>query len=220
MLKKDLSLYCLKYAESVLPESMVFSGGNSDKNLPISFAVYLIKTEDRYILVDAGCDTMPGFDMKRFYSPAFVLREADISPDQITDLVITHAHHDHIEDIKHFGNAVVHITKEEYISGKKYIREDMKINIIDDEYDIADGVKIIKIGGHSVGSAVVEIKNKNITYVIAGDECYSDKCIEFKIPTGTSQNAEKSKYFIEKYSDKKYKVLTMHDIKIKTERII
>lgn len=219
-MKKDLSLYCLKYARSVLSESMIFAGGNSEKNLPISFAFYLIKIKDRNILIDAGCDTMPGFDMEKFYSPAFVLREADISPDRITDVIITHSHHDHIEGIKHFGNAVVHITNEEYISGKKYIREDMKINIIDDEYEIANGVRIIKIGGHSVGSAVVEIENKDITYVIAGDECYSDKCIELKIPTGSSQNEEKSKYFIEKYSDKKYNVLTMHDIKLKTEKII
>lgn len=219
-MKKDLSLYCLKYAESVLPESMVFCGGNSDKNLPISFAVYLIKTENRNILVDAGCDTMPGFDMKKFYSPSFVLREVGLNSDDITDVVITHAHHDHIEGIKHFRNATVHITKEEYEGGKKYIMENAKINIIDNEYKIADEIKMLKIGGHSAGSAIVEIAYNNIIYVIAGDECYSDKCITQKITTGAYYNFDKSRNFIEKYSASKYKVLSMHDINIKNKKII
>lgn len=41
MLKKSLSLYCLKYAESVLPENMAYFGGSKEKVIPISFAVYL-----------------------------------------------------------------------------------------------------------------------------------------------------------------------------------
>ena len=86
----NLSLYCLKYAESVLPENMVFIDGSKEKTIPISFAVYLIKSGNRNILVDAGCDTMPGFIMKKFYSPVFVLKKAGLSADEITDVIITH----------------------------------------------------------------------------------------------------------------------------------
>ena len=86
---KDLSVWSLKYGESVLPEHLIFKGGDSGVSLPIVFAIYLIQTESRNILGDVGCDTMPGFLMKRYYSPAFVLRKVGISADDITDVIIT-----------------------------------------------------------------------------------------------------------------------------------
>ena len=61
------------------------------------------------------------------------------------------------------------------------------------------------------GKPVVEIKEDNKTYVISGDECYLKECLVNKIPTGSSCNKEKSKEFIEKYSDEKYDVLLCHD---------
>ena len=220
MLTKSLSLYCLKYAESVLPESMAFCGGSKEKVIPISFAVYLIKTKDKNILVDAGCDTMPDFVMKRFYSPAFVLRQLGLSANEITDVIITHAHHDHIEALPHFKNAVVHITEEEYSNGKKYISKNMPVNIFKDKLLIDGQIQVIKWGGHSVGSAIIEITDKDKIHILAGDEFYVNDCIIRKIPTGCYHNLEKSKEFIEKYGSNKYCVYTCHDISLKTERII
>lgn len=220
MQTKLLSLYCLKYSESVLPESMAFFGGAKTKVIPISFAVYLIKINSKNILVDAGCDTMPGFVMKKYYSPAFVLRRIGLSADDITDVIITHAHHDHIEALSHFRNAVVHITEEEYLNGKRYIPQNMPVNIFKNEMFIDEQIKVIKWGGHSVGSAIVEITDKDKIHILAGDEFYVNECITRKVPTGCYHNLEKSKEFIEKYSDNKYCVHTCHDISLKTERII
>lgn len=220
MIKKSLSLYCLKYAESVLSESLAFLGASKEKVIPISFAIYLIKTKNKNILVDAGCDTMPGFIMKRFCSPAFILRQADLSADEITDVIITHAHHDHIEALSHFRNAVLHISEDEYPNGKKYIPDYMPVNLFKEEFLIEEQIKVIKCGGHSVGSAIVEITNGDEIHVLAGDECYVNECITCKIPTGTYHNFEKSKAFVEKYSNNKYRVHTCHDISLKTERII
>ena len=219
-LKQSVSLYCLKYAESVLPENMAFFDGSKEKVIPISFAIYLIKTEDKNILVDVGCDTMPGFNMKRFYSPAFILRQVGLSANEITDVIITHAHHDHIEALKHFKNAIIHITEEEYLNGKNYIPDDMTVNAFQEENIINTQIKVIKWGGHSVGSAIVEITNANEIHILAGDECYVNECITRKIPTGTYHDFEKSKVFVEKYSNNKYRVHTCHDISLKTERII
>lgn len=220
MENSSLSLYCLKYAESVLPEIMAFKGGSKEKQIPISFAFYLIKTKDKNILVDVGCDTMPDFDMKKFYSPAFVLRQFGLSAEDITDVIITHAHHDHIEAINYFKNAVVHISSSEYEDGKKYIPDNMPVNIFKENYIIDRQIKIIKWGGHSVGSAIVEITAKDAIHILAGDECYINDCLTNKIPTGTYCNLEKSIEFIEEYSNKKYRVHTCHDISLKTERIV
>ena len=218
--KNKLCLYCLKYAESFLPEKMVFEGGSSKRIIPISFAVYLIKQGNRNILVDAGCDTMPGFDMKKFCSPAFVIRIADLSAEDITDVIVTHAHHDHIEAIKHFKNATVHITEDEYLNGKRYLTGNNSVNVFRAEYEIMPQVKIIKWGGHSKGSAIVEIRMNNSIHIIAGDECYTNENINSRICTGSFFNKDKALEFIVEYSDKKYLVHTCHDASLNAERII
>ena len=121
MFEYDISVYCLKYAQSTLSESMVFDCESQMKQIPIAFAIYLIKSKGKNIIVDAGCNTMPGFDMKKFYSPAFVLRKIDLSAEDITDVIITHSHHDHIEAIKYFRNAIIHITEKEFETYDKSI---------------------------------------------------------------------------------------------------
>ena len=55
----------IEYGKSVLPENMIFINGDENKLCEIVFKVYLIKTDDKLILADAGCETMPGFVIKR-----------------------------------------------------------------------------------------------------------------------------------------------------------
>lgn len=199
------------YGKSVLSESMIFQGGAEDKVRPILFMVYLIKKENRRILIDAGCVTMPGFEMEDFIGPEKALSKIGIEVSDITDVVITHSHHDHIECVKYFKNADIYIQKDEYESGKGYFASGMKINLFDEEAQVTSGVKAVKIGGHSQGSCIVEIEKEDKIYVIAGDECYKRECLEMKIPTGSSFCPEKSRKFIEKYSNEKYEVLLCHD---------
>ena len=208
---KKLEIIPIEYGKSVLSESMIFQGGAEDKFRPIVFMVYLIKTENKQILVDAGCETMPGFDMRDFIGPVKALEKMNIKPEDITDVIITHAHHDHIECVSRFKNAVIYIQRDEYESGKGYFAEGVNTKLFDDEMQICSGVKAVKIGGHSKGSSIVEITDNDNEYVMAGDECYLRECLDKKIPTGTSYCQEKSREFIEKYSGAGYKVLLCHD---------
>ena len=212
-MSKIKGVYALKYAESTIPESWVFVGGDENVRIPISFIVYLIETEDKRILVDAGCDTMPGFDMKYFVSPVDVLAMAGYSAEDITDVIATHAHHDHIEAVKHFENAVVHIQALEYESSQKkykYIPDGFSLNVFEDETELC-GIKVKRISGHAKGSSVVEFFCGGQQYVICGDECYSRRCLTEKRPTGSSFDPKKSREFVEKYSDEKYTALLCHD---------
>ncbi len=199
----------VEYGNSVLSESMIFQNGAKDKFRPIVFMIYLIKTEEKLILVDAGCETMPGFVMENFIGPVKALENMGISAKNITDVIITHAHHDHIECVKYFKNATIYIQKDEYEIGRNYFTDDLKTKLFDDEIQICENVKAVKIGGHSKGSCIVEITTKNGKSIIAGDECYLRECLDKKIPTGCSHCIEKSREFIEKYRE--YNVLLCHD---------
>ena len=201
----------IEYGRSVLGEHMIFANANEKKEREIVFKIYLIKTDKKIILVDAGCETMPGFVMKDFIGTLQALKNIDIMPEDITDILITHSHHDHIECVKYFPDSLIHIQRDEYESGKEYIPDDFNVNIFETEFSVSENIKILKIGGHSKGSCIVEIKNDGKNYIIAGDECYIRECLTKKIPTGSSYDCQASMEFIEKYSDNMYTVLLCHD---------
>ena len=76
---------------------------------------------------------------------------------------------------------------------------------------ICDGIKAVKIGGHSKGSSIVEITDSDNKYIIAGDECYVRECLTKQIPTGVAYDLQKSRSFIQKYGRGEYTVLLCHD---------
>lgn len=210
-----MKIVALKYGEFVFGENYIFKGGNKDKCLPISFTIYLIQTENKNILVDVGCDDGAGFEMSLFKKPVDVLKEYGLSPNDITDVIITHSHHDHIEAIKYYGNAVIHIQKDEYVMAKKYIPTSFTVHLIDVEFSLAKNVIMRKMGGHSIGSCIVLADN----YVFCGDECYYEKCLTDKICTGASYNEELSRIFIKEFSKDTYIPLLFHDPNIMTGSI-
>ena len=204
-----MKIVVLKYGESVFGENYIFKGGNKDKCLPITFTIYLIQTENKNILVDVGCDDGAGFEMSLFKKPVDVLKEYGLLPKDITDVIITHSHHDHIKAIRYYENATIHIQKDEYeyVAAKQYIPTSFDVHLIDDEFSLAENVIMRKIGGHSIGSCIVLADN----YVLCGDECYYEKCLTDKICTGSSYNEEESEKFIIEFSKNKYIPLLFHD---------
>lgn len=202
-----MRIVALKYGESVFGENYIFKGGRKGVLLPISFTIYLIQTQGRNILVDAGCDDGAGFPMSVFKKPVEVLKDFGLSPEEITNVVITHGHHDHVEAVRHYKNALIHIREEEYPSAKKHIPEGFSVHFMDEEFQLAENVTARKIGGHSAGSCVVLAGE----YVLCGDECYYEKCLTDGICTGASRNEEKSMEFLAKYGSGAYIPLLFHD---------
>ena len=209
----NFSLTVFKYGQSTLPESWAYQNGSKSRRVPISFLFYMIDTGKRKILVDAGCDSMPGFEMEHFITPVKLLHRYGLSPDDITDVVITHAHHDHIGGVAHFKKANIYIQKDEARLGAKYLKG-MRVQTFDECYKINDFIEIKKIAGHSIGSSIVIIHHQDKPIVLAGDECYVRKCLDEKIPTGVSCDLKRSEEFIRTYSSNEYDVLLYHDFSI------
>ncbi|MBE6975895.1 MAG: MBL fold metallo-hydrolase [Ruminococcaceae bacterium] len=215
-----MRIHAIQYARSALPESMVLFGGNADKHLPISFLLYVIETQQRRILIDAGCDSLPGFEMKDFVSPAVALTAYGIDPAEITDVIITHAHHDHIEGLRHFPHAQIHIQADEYRKGLAYIPENANRNIFENEAVVAERILVERIGGHTIGSSIAKVQIGDIQYIFGGDECYLPICLEQNILTGASHNPKASRGFIDRFCRPGYRILLSHDSQIQTGIII
>lgn len=209
-----MKLTVFKYAESDLAHSQAFYGGDPIKKVPISFLFYLIEMEQRRILVDVGCNELPGFDMRLFVRPVDLLKRYGIEVQDITDVIITHSDWDHVGTISEFAHANVYVQKEEYEREKMHFVKCAHIYTFDKEYSVCRNIRIVKIGGHQIGSSVVEITNGSKVYVLGGDECYVSDCLKYHIPTGATYCLEQSRYFVEHYSNEKYTVLLYHDASV------
>ena len=206
-----MKITVLKYGESTFEEKYIFKGGRPDVKLPITFVFYLIETDNKKILVDVGCDDGAGFEMSIFQKPIHVLEEYGLHASAITDVVITHAHHDHIAAIGYYENATIHIQQKEYGYGKKYIPTTFQVDVFDEEIHLTEQIVVKTIGGHSVGSAIVVCQSNDKNYVLCGDECYINACFEKQIPTGNSCRPDMSEQFIKAYSGATNVPLLFHD---------
>ena len=206
-----MKLYCFKYGETEISENMAFQDGNPDTKIPISLLFFLIETDGKKILVDTGCDTMPGFALFKHKKPAQVLEESGFDKNQITDVVITHAHHDHIDGVRYYPNAKIHIHQRELESAKPYLANNKLVLPYEEEKCLCPNVTIRPICGHSPGSSIVEIGAENTTYILCGDECYTKENLTRCEPTGSSVSIEKSTDFVTEYSKAKYTPILFHD---------
>ncbi len=206
-----MKIFVFKYGQACFAEHNFFEDKNeSTKLLPISFLFYLIEVGDRRILIDTGCNSMPGWNMDFLVSPALQLRKYGILPSDITDVVITHAHHDHIGGSRHFGNATFYIQRNEYEEGRNYLPEGAKLCLFDGGVKVAEGIEALCIGGHSKGSSAVLVCREREKLLFCGDEVYSEECFIRNVGTGHPVNREKNREFIEKYRGDEYKKIVFH----------
>lgn len=196
----------LIYGQTTLPESWIYSGGDPSRHVPIDLAFFLIRTGQRFILVDVGCDSMEGFVLENFIGPVAALHAYGVTPEQITDIIITHAHQDHIGGIGHFPRARIYIQRQEYQRGKPHIPPDAAVTLFDDSLQLDDAIRIVKIGGHSIGSCVVEVGNT----VLCGDECYTRYNLLYRVPTAKSCDPHRSAAFLQTYANG-WNCLLCHD---------
>lgn len=207
-----MKLTAFKYGVTEITDRMAFPGGDVNIKIPIGLLFYLIEYENRKILVDVGCDTMPGFELFEFKPPVNVLEAYGITREEITDVVITHAHHDHIDAVRYYTKAVVHIHRDELESAENYLGNAKEVSAFDNDFEIVSGVTVKHIGGHSKGSCVVLVKGTDKTFVLCGDECYTKENLVNNIPTGSYANLENSKKFVEEYRKEEYEPIIFHDI--------
>lgn len=204
------SLHQIITSRSFLPESMILSGGRSDQPVPIVFSFFYLKTDRRRILVDTSCFTMPGMELENPIPPDEALLSHGVHPKDITDVVITHAHHDHIEGVRCFPQATFYMQTDEYLhGGKAYFPKNAHIVCFQDEY-LLDDLHIKRMGGHSIGSCVAEFRFHARQCVIGGDECYSYTNILRRMPTANPYCPVNASQFIETYARPEWLVLLPH----------
>lgn len=113
----EYQVYALKFNESgSMPVRDIAVGTLQTDSVRVCNMFWLLKGSDgRNILVDAGFIDPEKPGDSHYERPDIVLKRIKVSPSDITDVIITHPHPDHIGGITLFPNARVWMQKEDFV---------------------------------------------------------------------------------------------------------
>ncbi len=221
----NLKIYAVRYGSSLFQKKFVFYGDKSGGTVPFSWMFYYIEYGDRKILIDTGFnDTQiaKSFGIRDFKDPLSILKDNGIDAEQITDVIITHSHFDHIGNAHRFKNARFIINKDELDTlrkgnslsdVKKFLNGNLKVTVFDESMVLYDIFTVQKFGGHTKGSSVVFFNQGEDRYCFTGDEIYLVDNITRNIGNGSGVNHSNNMRFINLVTKGNHKLFTLHDNK-------
>lgn len=160
--------------------------------MPMDFYIWAIRGGGRTIVVDTGFSAGASERRKRkfLHTPVEALASAGIAVEDVGDVVLTHLHWDHAGNIDLFPAARFHIQDKE-MSGAtgrcichKYFRRQHEVDDVvalvrtlyggrvtfhDGPGEVAPGVTVHFLGGHTGGLQVVRVNTARGWVVLASD---------------------------------------------------
>jgi glyoxylase-like metal-dependent hydrolase (beta-lactamase superfamily II) len=193
----EYSIQAIRYADS--PGDSVADmvmGAPKNEKLDTIYVFWLIRGGGHNILFDSGFHRERWFKewtIKDYLRPDEAVKLAGVKPEEITDVVISHAHWDHMGGIDLFPKAAVWIQKEEfrYYTGDAWqpggnhggidpedVKELVRVNtegrlhLIDgDNVEIFPGIRAYIGGRHTYASQYLRVDGTP-PFVLASDNIY------------------------------------------------
>ncbi len=190
-------IYAIRYATMTgrQPHQNYLMPDVHNEGFDLDYFVWLIRGKDGDILVDTGFNHVAAQERSRTLTinPADALKQFGVAPDSIRDVVITHLHYDHAGNLDRFPNARFHLQDREmsFATGRcmchgllrhPFSAEDVTLMVRhvfsdrvvfhDGDDEIAPGVTLHHIGGHSDGLQVVRVETERGPVVLASDAAH------------------------------------------------
>jgi glyoxylase-like metal-dependent hydrolase (beta-lactamase superfamily II) len=186
----------------VIPKNLWNKTNPADESNRILLALrtLIIRSQDKIILVDAGVGSKLNEKLSSIYKVDHRnfqllrgLQRRKITPEDITDIIITHLHFDHIGGATYledgeirltFPNALHHIQGEQWHWANNpsekdrasYMPENFspiqkagKLNILDGPCDLFPGIKLLVMYGHTHGMQLPKISDGKNTLLYCAD---------------------------------------------------
>jgi glyoxylase-like metal-dependent hydrolase (beta-lactamase superfamily II) len=170
-----------------------FIGGDPhDGPMPLDYFVWAIKGPERTFVFDTGFDAPMGEKRQRQFvrSPAVGLKAIGVEPGDVRDVILSHMHYDHCGNYDLFPHARYHVQDIEmaYCTGRcmchaglrgPFEEEDVvamvrklfegRVVFHDGVDELAPGLSVHHVGGHSKGLQVVRVWTRRGWMVLASD---------------------------------------------------
>ncbi len=157
---------------------------NAEGQLELTMGAYLIRTGDRLMLIDAGVGMI---DNGQFKGGGLLtsLLELGVEPADVTDVILTHLHFDHVGWATRKGEIVFpnatyrchsadwhHFVERDGADAgaiKKLSPITPQLELFDNDHTVASGVDLRHAPGHTPGSVIVIVSSGTDRAMLIGD---------------------------------------------------
>ena len=163
-----------------------------DLPMPMDYFVWLIRGDGRTLLVDTGFNQAAADARGRtlLRCPIQALEMLGVTPQDISDTVITHMHYDHAGNTNLLPTTRFHLQETEmrFATGRYMVYKPLRqpfnvedvVNIVrgvyqervvfhDGDVDLAPGIQLLHVGGHTPGLQAVRVHTARGWVVLASD---------------------------------------------------
>jgi len=190
-------VYAIRYATIPgFPVAGLIKGADESRKIDIAMMVWLVRGGGRNIVVDSGFyrpQFFKSWKVTDFVRPDEAVARAGVKPEDVTDVILTHAHWDHADGADLFPKAQIWIQKEEYryytgeawqpdgkhggieLDDMAYLlraNTEGRLHLIDGDREILPGVRVYIGGRHTWASQYVAVSGKPGPIVLASDNMY------------------------------------------------
>jgi glyoxylase-like metal-dependent hydrolase (beta-lactamase superfamily II) len=164
-------------AEAQVVTDLFAKAGLPTDKVELGVHPLLVKDGDRLILIDAGA----GGQMGTANQLVSALKAAGYEPAQVTDVLISHAHGDHVGGLVKdgaltFPEAKIWFSAAEWRAAQeeasiKSVTEPIssKVQTFDGEAQISPSIRSVRLQGHTAGHTGYEIRSGNDRLIYMGD---------------------------------------------------
>ena len=200
-------LFAVRYATNsqCLRRDNFIATDAHDLPMPIDYYVWVIRNQHRTIVVDTGFDHEEAAKRDRQLTrlPREGLAMLDIDSTKVKDVIISHLHYDHAGTLDHFPAATFHIQDLEmsYATSRHMCEEPFRyaysahhvtrlveclyqgrVAFHDGDEELAPGVVVHHIGGHTMGIQCVSVMTQRGWVVLAVDTAHFYENLEKPSP--------------------------------------
>ena len=204
------SIEAIRYATVPgFPLRGLVMGAPEAEKIDIAMVVWLIRGGGKAILFDSGFHRekwMKQFTITDYVRPDEAVRAAGVPPEDVTDIVISHAHWDHMGSVDLFPRATVWIQKDEYtyytgaawqaggqhggidpedVAALVRINTEGRLRFVEgDDVEILPGIRAYTGARHTFASQYVRVDGE-APFVLASDNCYLYRNLETRAASAT-----------------------------------
>ncbi|MFG1927200.1 N-acyl homoserine lactonase family protein [Cryptosporangium sp. NPDC048952] len=176
-----------------------------DGPIGMDYFFWVLRNSSRTIVVDTGFSAVGGARRRRttLIEPVDAFDALGIDRSAGPPVVITHAHYDHIGNVGLFPSSPLTIAAAEYefwtgpyadrtlvhhsvedaeILGLRQAHSDGRLRMFADSAEVAPGVRVTRVGGHTPGQSVVTVNTTDGVVLLASDSVHYYEELERSMP--------------------------------------
>jgi glyoxylase-like metal-dependent hydrolase (beta-lactamase superfamily II) len=193
-------LFAVEYARSSgVPERRLVAGAAPDARVDMSWYFFVAVGHGRVVLIDCGTDALSRPDRDALRARWSVthaigvveaLARVGLEPAQVTDVILTHHHWDHVGGLVHLAEATVHAHRAEWRRLPAWLRRAVprdRLRLLSGApRALGPGLSVHEAGRHTAHHLMVELGCASGAVVIAGDAAYLRRNVEERRPVAVT----------------------------------